>query len=215
MVYIFTSVFVQPHIDASRMIDIVPVLERPMRSRQLEPGTSYVVEEPKPFAGLRLFTRELSAGLPGLAVTREHPEKVRRVWGIERTPVIWLSSVPGKNHLDPSRLSVLNDSLMNFLDDTPECVIFLSGVELLVLNNDFPRVMRFLEKMNEEVMDRDSKLIVTLDPRTFAGREMALIERSMEIVHTTGFVVEDDFLPFEPKKTAKKKARAPSPTTGN
>jgi hypothetical protein len=215
ILHVLTSVFIVPHIDASRMIDIAPVLERPSESNRLEPGTSYVVEEPKAFAGLRLFIREINAGVPGLIITRKHPDKVRKVWGIERTPVIWLSSIPGLNHLDPSRISVLRDSIMNFLDDTPECVIFLSGVELLVLNNDFPRVMKFLEKINEEVMERNSMFITSLDPRTFDAKEMAMMERGMEVVRTTGYIVEDDLLPFEPKAIPGRRASAkPSRLTG-
>ena len=63
-------------------------------------------------------------------------------------------------------------------------VVIIDGVEFLIVNNDFEKVLRMMHHIIEAVMEYKSPLIISVDPRTLSVREMALLERNMEIIET-------------------------------
>ncbi|HYM39913.1 MAG TPA: DUF835 domain-containing protein, partial [Thermoplasmata archaeon] len=66
----------------------------------------------------------------------------------------------------------------NFVSDGPRAVILLDGLEYLMINNDFPRILHFLEYVNEQVAMKRAVLILSVDDRAFEPKELALIERN-------------------------------------
>lgn len=118
----------------------------------------------------------------GLVITRRHPSEIRLDYLIQTTPVIWLSSIPGRDNMDPAKLSLLTDMIVNFLEKSDNGVVLIEGIEYLVTANDFQRVLRVIDRWNEVVMSKSSRLVMSLDPRAFDVREMALIERNREVV---------------------------------
>jgi len=118
----------------------------------------------------------------GLVVTRRHPNEVRMEYLIQTTPVIWLSSIPGKDNMDPSKLGLLTDVIIDFLEKSVNGVVLVEGLEYLVTSNDFQKVLRVIDRWSEVVMARSSRLVMSLDPRAFDPKELALIERNREIV---------------------------------
>ena len=118
----------------------------------------------------------------GLVVTRRHPTEVRMEYLIQTTPVIWLSTIPGKDNMDPSKLGLLTDMIVDFLEKSENGVVLVEGMEYLVTSNDFQKVLRAIDRWSEVVMSRSSRLVMSLDPRAFDPKELALIERNREIV---------------------------------
>lgn len=118
----------------------------------------------------------------GLVVTRRHPNEVRMEYLIQTTPVIWLTSIPGKDNMDPSKLGLLTDIIIDFLEKSVNGVVLVEGLEYLVTSNDFQKVLRAIDRWSEVVMARSSRLVMSLDPRAFDPKELALIERNREIV---------------------------------
>jgi len=118
----------------------------------------------------------------GLVVTRKHPGEIRIDYLIQTTPVIWLSSIPGKDNMDPAKLSLLTDMIVNFLEKSGNGVVLVEGVEYLMTANDFPKVLRAVDRWSEAVMVRSARLVISLDPRAFDQKELALIERNREVV---------------------------------
>ncbi len=101
---------------------------------------------------------------------------------IQTTPVIWLSTIPGKDNLDPSKLSQLTDMIVNFLEKSANGVVLVEGIEYLVTSNDFPRVLRAIDRWSEAVMANSARLVLSLNPKAFDLKEIALIERNREVV---------------------------------
>ncbi|MFQ5838186.1 MAG: DUF835 domain-containing protein [Thermoplasmata archaeon] len=145
---------------------------------RLEEGRSYLVKEPKPLHGVEAFTILLSRGFQGLYITRQHPQHVRRRAEIRDCRVIWLSSTLGKDYVDPHNLSSLINLLRVFIETSDRSVVFIDGLEYLVTNNDFSRVLHFLECVNEVVMESLGILILSVDDRAFQKRELALLEKN-------------------------------------
>lgn len=118
----------------------------------------------------------------GLVVTRQYPNDLRSGLYLQTTPIIWLSSVAGKDNLDPAKLSLLTDMLVNFMERSHNGVVLVDGVEYLVTSNDFSRMLKAVERWTEIAMTSSTKLIISVDPRAFDGKDMAMLEKNKEII---------------------------------
>lgn len=149
---------------------------------ELRRGFSYLVKETKPTKSFEIFVDQVTHNIQGLCVTRQHPSIIRKEWGLEKTPIIWLSNQLGKVYVNPSNIGILSDTIIRFVEKSGDGVILIDGIEFLIVNNDFDKVLRMVHHVTEAVMENRSRLIVSVDPRTLDTRELALLERNMEII---------------------------------
>ena len=112
------------------------------------------------------------------------PGIIRKKWGLEKTPIIWLSNQLGKVYVNPTNIGILSDTIIRFIEKSGDSVVMIDGIEFLIVNNDFEKVLRMIHHIAEATMEYKSRLIITVDPRTLDVREMALLERNMEIIDT-------------------------------
>ena len=148
----------------------------------LRRGFSYLVKETKPHRSFEIFVDQVTHNIQGLCVTRQHPSIMRKEWGLEKTPIIWLSNQLGKVYVNPTNIGILSDTIIRFVEKSGDSVILVDGVEFLIVNNDFEKVLRMIHHITEAVMENRSRLIISVDPRTLETRELALLERNMEII---------------------------------
>ncbi len=118
----------------------------------------------------------------GLIITRLHPKELRRNHFLQTTPIIWLSSVPGRDYMDPAKLSLLTDFLVSSMEKSHNGVVLVDGVEYLISSNDFQRVLRAIDRWTETAMTSSTRLIITIDPRAFDQKDVAMLERNKEVV---------------------------------
>ncbi len=149
---------------------------------ELRKGFGYVIKELKPEKSFEMFTDQVTHNIPGLCITREHPQVIRKKWGLEKTPIIWLSNQLGKVYVNPTNIGILSDTIIRFIEKSGDSVVMIDGVEFLIVNNDFEKVLRMIHHVSEATMEYKSRLIVSVDPRTLDLREMALLERNMEVI---------------------------------
>ncbi len=149
---------------------------------RLEEGLCYVVKERKPLLAYKLFEASLAHGAPGLCVTRQFPEKVREIFELKDTRVLWLSHTPGKDHHNPTSIGTLATVISSFIERYKKCIVLIDGLEYLVINNGFQQVLRFAEHINEQVMQSKSTVLVPISPSAFSEQELALLERNMEVI---------------------------------
>jgi hypothetical protein len=126
--------------------------------------------------------RKYASRAQGLVVTRHHPSDVRSRFYIQTTPIVWLSSVPGQDNMDPAKLSLLTDMLINFMEKSQNGVVLVDGIEYLMTSNEFPRVLKAVDRWSETAVTSATRLIISLDPRAFNGQELALLEKNKEII---------------------------------
>ena len=148
------------------------------KKKDLEEGRAYLVKEKKPEKGLATFFRAIDAGWRPIHVTRQHPNHVARRRGEKEIRVVWLSTTLGKDYIDPHNLNSLSNLIGNFVNDGPRAIILLDGIEYLMINNYFARILHFLEYVNEQIALRRAAVILSVDDRAFDPKELALIERS-------------------------------------
>lgn len=118
----------------------------------------------------------------GLIVTRQFPKEVRTKYYLQTTPILWLSTISGKDNIDPAKLSVLTDLLVTFMEKSQNGVVLVDGIEYLVTSNDFSRVLKAIDRWTETAMSTRTRLILSLDPQAFAQTELAMMERSREVI---------------------------------
>jgi hypothetical protein len=147
------------------------------RPRDLEDGRSYLVKERKPDRGLRQFLRLMDRGYGGLYITRQHPDHVTKRLGSVRLRVVWLSTTLGPDYMDPHNLNSLTNLIGQFIRDHEKAVILLDGLEYLTINNDYGRILKFVEYLNEVVAQERAILLLSVDDRAFDSRQLALLER--------------------------------------
>ncbi len=148
------------------------------KKKDLEEGRAYLVKEKKPEKALARFVQAVDAGWRPIYITRQHPNHVLRHRGDTEIRVVWLSTTLGKDYVDPHNLNSLSNLIANFVNEGPRAVILLDGIEYLMINNDFARILHFLEYVNEQIALRRATLILSVDDRAFEAKELALIERS-------------------------------------
>ncbi len=152
------------------------------RRREPEEGKSHLVKEKKPDGAILRFTEMLGKGHAGLVITRQHPNHVFRKYKLSDVRVIWLSTTLGKDYVDPHNLNSLTGLVNAFLQDNNHGVVLLDGLEYLVVHNDFERVLKFIEYLDELIMQRQAILIISLDDRAFDSRQLALLERNATVL---------------------------------
>lgn len=156
------------------------------RKYSLSPGKSYVVEETPPSISFDAFSNLISTAdgkgnkPVGIAFTRQHPDLVREKYGLENTVIYWLATRTGEGVISPTNLGILTHTMIKFVEDNENGVILLDGLEYLVSNNDFNKVLRVIDQLNDHISQSGSRLILPVDPRVFEPRELALLERNME-----------------------------------
>jgi len=160
-------------------------MEKAMKSAkkyELRPGFGYVVKEQKPIRSFEIFVDQVTHKIQGLCVTRQHPEAIREEWGLDKTPIIWLSNQLGKVYVNPTNIGILSDTIIRFVEKSGDSIVLVDGIEFLMVNNDFSKVLRMIHHITEAVMEYKSRLLISVDPRALDTREMALLERNMEII---------------------------------
>lgn len=165
---------------------IVPEAEAHLLTKPeyaLERGVTYVVLERDASQAFEIFKDLVTHGAQGLCITRRAPKAVMAEYGLERTPVLWLSRVATeKNAIRPSPPEGVALAIEHFIQASEHSVVLLDGFEYLVSHNDFGSVLALLHDLNENVAIRDSILLVPFDPGAFNDREIALIRREVRLL---------------------------------
>ncbi len=151
----------------------------------IEKGVCYLVKEKKPEVSYRLFEVLLEQKLPGLVVTRQYPERVRRERGLTDVRILWLSHTPGEDFHNPTAIGTLAKVLQKFIEDNHgEGVILLDGLEFLIINNGFLQTLMFVEHVNEFIMQQRAILLLPVSPETLEEKELALLERNIKVLES-------------------------------
>src|SRR2546429_7168865 len=84
----------------------------------LEKGVCYLVKEKKPELSYRLFETLVAAKIPGLCITRQYPERVRRGGGPAPGRGVWAGHTPGGEFHHPTPIGAPPRGIHKFTDGT-------------------------------------------------------------------------------------------------
>lgn len=165
---------------------LTPVPEAHLKTKttwELPKGYSYLVEEKTPSLCFEVFKDLVTHGYQGLCITRTMPNKVRSQYGLERTPILWLTRVAdSKDTLRPYPVGKISETVQLFISAGKNTVVLLDGVEYLVMHNDFKTVLTSLQDLNEYIAQNDSILILPADAEAMEPRQFALLRRDLRMI---------------------------------
>lgn len=149
----------------------------------LEKGYSYLIERESPEPAFEVFSDYVMHGARGLSISREYPEKLRKKFQLENTSFLWLSYERDMDFArEPTNIPLIYSEIKSFLDSSDERVVIISGLEYLISQSTFRKVLKFVQLLNETVAVRESLLLLPISPKTLDSKEVKLLERELRIL---------------------------------
>ncbi len=90
----------------------------------------------------------------------------------------------GKESINPCDLEIMAGMIKEFLRKSKNPVVLLDGLEYLTIANCFIPVLKFVYDIREWVILHRAVFILPVSPAALDEKELALIERNMEVVDT-------------------------------
>ncbi|UCE38231.1 MAG: DUF835 domain-containing protein [Thermoplasmata archaeon] len=148
----------------------------------LSQGWTYIVEEGKPDYSFDLFVNLITHGLPGLCISRIHPNMLREKYQLRDAQIYWLSKISADKALNPADVGVIVHTIKKFLDEHEEGAVLLHGIGNIITNTSFTVMVKVLDDLCETVMMKNARLIIPVDPAAFDKKERALLIRDKDVI---------------------------------
>ncbi len=168
-------------------IVIEPIPEKTLKTKcknWLNPSEIYIFVEKDPEKSLTMFCDIVTHGIPGVAVSRIHPENLRRKYKLMQTPMVWLSQSWDENTTSPDDLLKLNYMIGEFIEKSTESVVLLVGLEDLIAQMNFEKVLMYLQELKDLIAINNSRLIIPLEKGILSLREYSLLEREFMVLES-------------------------------
>jgi len=161
-----------------------PELKEEGRPRiDLETGYSYLLETDDPSSAFEIFQDYLRHGVKGMCISREYPEKLKKKYHLEGATSLWLSydrDIPYVR--EPTNIPLIYSEVKNFIDDSTDSIVLISGLEYMIAQSNFIKVLKFIQLLNENVAVRDSLLIMPISPDALEDKEVKMLEREFKLI---------------------------------
>lgn len=149
-------------------------------------GAAFLIEERRPRQSIVLCEKYLAEGANLMIVSRDPPQKLIEGTSIAPKKAIWITNLPGKDHLDPTAIGILMGEIKKFVEESlRRAVILVDGLEFLISVNTYDRMLQFVNQLRDIAVTSGSILIMPFDMRTLSEREQALLERNLQVIQTS------------------------------
>ncbi|GFO97511.1 Na+/solute symporter [groundwater metagenome] len=153
----------------------------PDRYRLFMRSHSYLIKEDNPVQYFRLLVELDKSGFQTLVFTRTPPDHLREKYRLD-LPMIWLTHMPGEHRIEPTNITRLSVTAVDFLKKDVDGVIFLDGFAYLVSQNGFEAALRFIESIKDHVAMSRFRLLVPIDVQTLSVTQLHHLQRELEII---------------------------------
>jgi hypothetical protein len=144
------------------------------RTPVLDAGEAYIVAQGNARA-LKVFDDELKKGYRGLCISRTHPRKLREGYELRNATLVWLTTDGGGDALQG-----LSVKVSKFVYAKPKGIVLIDGLEYLIVQNDFPKVMKFLQNLKDMLQAKGAKMLLPLDLHALVENQRALLTREFK-----------------------------------
>jgi hypothetical protein len=125
-----------------------------------------------PRLGFETYRKMLADGAPGLCITRLHPRYVNEKYGIHAGSFLWLTGNPGEGAVSPKSPKKLLKAVKELATRETAPIVFLDGLEYLLLFNDLCKMISLLQEMGDVLAKVGGRVIVGIDPLTFEQNDL-------------------------------------------
>ena len=88
----------------------------------------------------------------------------------------------GEGRINPTAIGIIMGQVRAFIEANHKSVVLLDGLEYLISLNTYDRMLQFMHQLRDVVVTNECVMLVPMDPRTVGQRELALLERNLEVV---------------------------------
>ncbi|WP_424358377.1 DUF835 domain-containing protein [Methanocella sp. MCL-LM] len=162
-------------------LKITPLMEKAVDTAQryhFEKGSIYLFDRRAGNQCMEVFADQVKHNIQGLCISRQNPKKIREKYGLEKTPIVWLTGGDdpgGEITMKPDNLTGLGATLGKFLAGTSNGLVLIDGVEYLMTRNGFEAVLKLVQFLNDKIMQSDCVVILCMDPLTLEERQYNLL----------------------------------------
>lgn len=151
------------------------------RKYHLEPGCSYLIESDDSRESFQIMEDYLAHGTPGMCITREYPDRLRKAFNLEGGQLIWLSYERDLTiSREPTNIPLIYSEIKAFLEENDEAIFLISGLEYLVSQTNFVKILKFVQLLTEAAAVHNSIFLLPMSPGALAPREVKLLEREFQ-----------------------------------
>jgi len=167
-------------------LKITPIYEKAVDTDPLyaiASGTIYLADRQDGERYLEVFADQVMHNVHGLCVTRQSPVRIRKHYGLEKTPMIWLSgidAVEGEICMKPDNLSGLGATLYKFLSAADNGFILIDGIEYLIARTNFDTVLKFIHFLNDRVMMSKCSVLIVVDALSIEERQYHMLTSELK-----------------------------------
>lgn len=147
---------------------------------EVKPSGTYLILQDSQDTGYDVFADYVTHGMHGMIITRKHPKEVRERYGLQKTPIVWLTDSPIDYEQTINMLTDLSILISTFTSKTKNGILLLDGLEYLVSRNGFQAVYQFIQQKRDNIAATNSRCIFVIDTETFEKKELALLRRELE-----------------------------------
>ncbi|MEM3396653.1 MAG: DUF835 domain-containing protein [Thermoplasmata archaeon] len=137
-------------------------------------------------AGFYKQINEISKQHPVLCLSTQYPDKLKQVYGLENAKFEWISSMStkeGTKPLDPKRLEFeIMLTISSFMRNNQKAVVVIDGLEMLIVENGFDKVLKFVKKVVDIANTTQSMIYVPLSPGTLTPDQEAMLSKAFDKV---------------------------------
>ncbi|MEM3445468.1 MAG: DUF835 domain-containing protein [Thermoplasmata archaeon] len=129
---------------------------------------------------------EISRTQPVLCLSTQYPDKLKQAYGLQNAKFEWVSSMTTKEGikpLDPKRLEFeIMLTISSFMRSNQNAVVVIDGLELLIVENGFDKVLKFMKKVIDIASTTHSMIYVPLSPGTLTPDQEAMLSKVFDKV---------------------------------
>lgn len=155
---------------------VIPAVETAAaipQTYELKEGRSYLSREND--SSFAAFSELVRNGREGLCIARIFPDDVRKTYGLQTTPIRWLSEEKREDAISATDLLGISITLKDFMERAKRPVVMLQGIEYLARVNGFDPVIRLLDGLYETAGRKNAIILIPVSPNALEPREDAIL----------------------------------------
>jgi hypothetical protein len=134
-----------------------------------------LLTESYPRYGFDALSMLINTGWDALCITRLHPDYVSKKFRLNNIKCKWLSIRKGKEVISPKSMGQIVKAVKASLKKSDSTIIFLDGLEYLLMWNDMRKVISILKEIDSMLENRTAEMLICIDPLTLEQRDLDVL----------------------------------------
>ena len=152
---------------------------------EIKPGKNYLIADSDPRNAFMMIRALGLSEKPAMCLTTSFPGKIRSDYDLKDVAIKWFSdSMTDIDNVNPKDLEVdAMETVSTFLMTTKGAGVLLDGVESLIEQNGFEKVLSFIKKVNDLASTHGSTILLSLDKTKLPPDQFKAISDEFDELH--------------------------------